>query len=84
MANTTTATCLPLFPSLEMAWRPSSKWCARTRSSLPARRTVAAGRVGHRWGTPEAKAALAILADGNKGRSIRLKRELVRPAKLMR
>jgi hypothetical protein len=24
------------------------------------------------------------LADGNKGRSIRLKRELVRPAKLMR
>ena len=21
MANTTTATCLPLFPSLEMAWR---------------------------------------------------------------
>ena len=42
MANTTTATCLPLFPSLEMAWRPSSKCCARTRSSLPARRTVAA------------------------------------------
>ena len=60
MANTTTATCLPLFPSLEMAWRDvdssferfcltagigavASKCCARTRSSLPARRTVAAG-----------------------------------------
>jgi hypothetical protein len=67
MANTTTATCLPLFPSLEMAWRPSSKCCATTRSSLPARRTVAAGRVGHRWGTPEAKAALAILASARRG-----------------
>ena len=59
MANTTTTTCLPLFPSLEMAWRDvdssferfcltagigavASKCCARTRSSLPARRTVAA------------------------------------------
>ena len=58
MANTTTATCLPLFPSLEMAWRdvdssferfcltagigPLNKCCARTRSSLPARRTAAA------------------------------------------
>ena len=59
MANTTTATCLPLFPSLEMAWRDVDssferfcltagigaveQCCARTtRSSLPARRTVAA------------------------------------------
>jgi hypothetical protein len=56
MANTTTTTCLPPSPSLEMAWRdvdssferfcltgsaPSNKCCAKTPSSSPARGTAA-------------------------------------------
>jgi hypothetical protein len=58
MANTTTATCLPLFPSLEMAWRDVDssfeRFCLTAgigaleqmlredAQQLPARRTVAA------------------------------------------
>ena len=84
MANTTTATCLPLFPSLEMAWRDVDssfeRFCltagigaveqmlredAQQLTGAPHRR--GGGRVGHRWGTPEAKAALAILASARRG-----------------
>ena len=67
MANTTTATCLPLFPSLEMAWRDVDssfeRFCLTAGIGAveqmlrqDARLTGAPhsrgeGRAGHRWGT---------------------------------
>ena len=74
MANTTTATCLPLFPGLELAWRDVDssfeRFCLTAgigaveqmlredgQQLTGAPHSRGGGRVGHRWGTTEARSA---------------------------